>query len=261
MILRCSYTTSPRRFWCWIGALAVLVLLAAMPAAASADSSRESGSVAEAPGGIVLTISRPPSSVVVVQFTGGFTNIEYDVVAPNLFFGSGGSSFTLAPFGGDLNGGSEQVFLAGRLIPGTPVTGMAKLNGATMSAEIGDAPPQMIGNGPFKLTVPADVLAGASRPRLSASPTRVRAGRRTRVFGNVARACVRGDTVALLSRAFTNTYSVAGVPAIYATVGQQGGFSVRTVVPAERKPGTYAVAGRCGGSGLGVTAHLRVLRK
>jgi hypothetical protein len=41
-----------------------------------------------------------------------------------------------------------------------------------------------------------------------------------KVSDKVAGGCVRGDSVALLSRAFINTYSFAGVPTIYATVGQ-----------------------------------------
>ena len=72
---------------------------------------------------------------------------------------------------------------------------------------------------------------------------------------------MRGDTVALLSRAFTNTYSFAGVPAIYVTVGRQGAFSVKTTIPASRKAGNYKITGRCGGGSLGAVAHLRVLNK
>jgi hypothetical protein len=50
------------------------------------------------------------------------------------------------------------------------------------------------------------------------------------------------------------------VSAIFAEVKAGHKYSKRTLIPARRRPGCYAITGRCGGGNLGVTAHLRVIR-
>jgi len=98
----------------------------------------------------------------------------------------------------------------------------------------------------------------AAGPTIQVDPHRVHRGYVVRVFG-VVPGCPRGDRVTLLSRAFSHRHEFAGVPAIFATVGRRHHYSRRTTIPATRRPGRYAVRGRCGGGNLGVTAHLRVL--
>lgn len=218
--------------------------------------------------GVEFTITQPASSQARVRFTGGITNIVQQAAAGNnlLAFtaasgasGSGFSILTSASPGGDLV--RTQVIVQGQLTSGTPITGTASLPaGSTASASINNGAPQPIANGSSSLTTPASLRA-APGPKLGVNPSRVRAGSRVKVSGNVAGGCARGDTVALLSRAFTNTYSFAGVPAIYATIGGGGAFSVKTTIPASRKAGNYTITGRCGGGNLGVRAHLRVRNK
>jgi uncharacterized repeat protein (TIGR01451 family)/CSLREA domain-containing protein len=98
------------------------------------------------------------------------------------------------------------------------------------------------------------------RASLHVKPSRVRAGAKTRVFGN-AGACRRGNRVTLISRAFSPAHKFAGVPAIFATVKAGGAFSTRTRIPVTRGARRYLVTARCGGGNLGVTTHLRVLRR
>ena len=89
------------------------------------------------------------------------------------------------------------------------------------------------------------------------NPSRVRAGSRVKGSGNVAGGCARGDTVALLSRAFTNTYCLLGSPRSTRPSEAAEGFGENDH-PASRKAGNYTITGRCGGGNLGVRAHLRV---
>ncbi|HEU4978262.1 MAG TPA: hypothetical protein VFT42_05165 [Solirubrobacteraceae bacterium] len=101
--------------------------------------------------------------------------------------------------------------------------------------------------------------AGAAAPRIALSPTSVHRGQVVRVHG-VIHGCPAGDTVTLLSKAFSHRHEFAGVPAVFARVGASGAYSVRTRIPARRRPGSYHVTGRCGGGNLGVAPLLRVLR-
>lgn len=88
-------------------------------------------------------------------------------------------------------------------------------------------------------------------------PSTVFAGRRVKVFGS-AGDCSVGDTVTLLSAAFSHAHDFAGVPAISAKVKSGGGYSTTTRIPATRAARTYTITGRCGGGNLGVHARLRV---
>ena len=94
---------------------------------------------------------------------------------------------------------------------------------------------------------------------LAATPTTVRRGGRVLVRG-VAGGCTSGNTVTILSRAFPATHSFAAVPALYGEVGSAGRFSATTRIPLLRRPGSYVITARCGGSNLGVEAHLTVTR-
>src|SRR5205085_2245202 len=92
---------------------------------------------------------------------------------------------------------------------------------------------------------------------VNASPTNVPAGHSVRVYGSTRNGCARGDTVTLISAAFDPSQMFAGVPAISTTVGRNGSFSVRTVIPASRAAGRYTITGRCGGGNFG-QAQVRV---
>ncbi len=94
------------------------------------------------------------------------------------------------------------------------------------------------------------------RPTLQVNPSRVRRGGFVRVHGGVF-ACQ--GSVTLISNAFSRRHLFAGVPAVSAPVRAHGAYSVRTRVPAGRRPGAYTISGRCGGGNLGVQARLRVL--
>jgi hypothetical protein len=104
-----------------------------------------------------------------------------------------------------------------------------------------------------------DVAGRSNAPRvaLTVTPTSVRRGRTVLVRG-VAGGCAAGDSVTILSRAFSRLHSFAGVPAVYAPVGSAGRFSVTTRIPLTRQPGRYTITARCGGGNLGVAAHLTV---
>ncbi len=99
--------------------------------------------------------------------------------------------------------------------------------------------------------------ASASSPSIVLTPSTVVRGHSVVVHGS-AGGCPRGDTVTLLSRAFSARRSFAGVPAVFAKVKAGGAFSVRTTIPSTRRAGRYAVTARCGGGNLGVLKYLTV---
>lgn len=103
-------------------------------------------------------------------------------------------------------------------------------------------------------------VVAAATPSIHVTPASVHRGHVVRVHGSVAHGCAKGDTVTLISRAFSHRHDFAGLPAIYAVSRSDGSFSKRTRIPARRKPGRYRISGRCGGGNLGVSARLRVLR-
>jgi hypothetical protein len=112
---------------------------------------------------------------------------------------------------------------------------------------------------PVAFVAMSAVAFASAAPTIHVSPNPVHRGTVVRVHG-VVPGCPRGDAVTLLSKAFSHRHDFAGVPAVFAKVRAQSRYSVRTRIPAGRRPGRYAVTGRCGGGNLGVTAHLRVRR-
>lgn len=96
------------------------------------------------------------------------------------------------------------------------------------------------------------------RPSIHVRPSAVVAGSRVTVYGN-AGACPVGDTVTLLSPAFSSAHQFAGVNAVSARVGRRGRYSTTTSIPSSRSAGRYLVTGRCGGGNLGVSTHLTVI--
>jgi hypothetical protein len=254
-----------RNFRGRLGAFGALAILVAVAVSAPAASSRPTGHAAST-SELSFTISQPANSQVKLGFTSGITNIvEQATTGNSLKEVTAGSAGFIIFFGTPPPSESptSTVIIDGQLSSGTPIKGVATLPaGATVSASVNSGPAQTINNGQFSITTPT-TLGGVQGPTLKVTPGRVRAGRRVNVSGNVAGGCVRGHAVTLLSRAFTNTYTFASIPAIHATVGSQGGFSVKTTIPASRKPqaasrkpGKYTITGRCGGGNLGVVAHL-----
>jgi uncharacterized repeat protein (TIGR01451 family) len=82
-------------------------------------------------------------------------------------------------------------------------------------------------------------------PVLHVSPAQVHPGASLRVYGNAGE-CPVGDTVTLLSPAFSNAHTYQGKGAIYTTVHHHGFFSTSTIIPSNRHRGTYPVSGLCG---------------
>ena len=92
---------------------------------------------------------------------------------------------------------------------------------------------------------------------LVVSPTVVHPGGAVRVTGN-ADGCPRGDTVLILSRAFSSRTGFAGVPALRARVRAGGAFATTGRIRVHAARGRYGVTARCGGGNLGVEAHVTV---
>jgi hypothetical protein len=100
---------------------------------------------------------------------------------------------------------------------------------------------------------------GAPRVSLVVTPRTVRRGQTVLVHG-LAQGCTSGDTVTVISHAFSAAHSFAGVPAVFAQVGSAGRFSTTARIPLRRATGSYVLTARCGGGNLGVSAHLTVTR-
>jgi hypothetical protein len=105
--------------------------------------------------------------------------------------------------------------------------------------------------------VAAAATATAATPSLSLTPSTVRPGHTTLIRGN-ADGCPVGDTVVVISRAFSRAHEFAGVPAVLARVRPGGTFRATARVPAARRPGRYVVTARCGGGNLGLARYLIV---
>jgi hypothetical protein len=99
--------------------------------------------------------------------------------------------------------------------------------------------------------------ASATTVFLVLFPGTVHRGHTVTINGN-AGDCPRGDSVTILSRAFSRLHEFAGVPAVYAKVGAGGRFHTTARIPLTRHAGTYVVTARCGGGNLGVKPVLRV---
>ncbi len=104
----------------------------------------------------------------------------------------------------------------------------------------------------------AVTAAMAAPPSISVAPTPVRRGHTVVVKGS-ADGCTVGNTVTLISRAFSHAHDFAGLPAVLAKVRAGGTFRVSTRIPSARKPARYTITARCGGGNLGVSAQVRVL--
>src|SRR3954447_24484454 len=77
----------------------------------------------------------------------------------------------------------------------------------------------------------ASLAGAAAGPAIHVAPGSVHRGGLVRVYGDVSGGCARGDTVTLISRAFSRRHEFAGVPATFAVVHAGGKFSKRTRVP------------------------------
>src|SRR3954452_23935102 len=106
----------------------------------------------------------------------------------------------------------------------------------------------------------AMAVIALATPSIHVTPASVHRGHVVRVHGSVSGGCAKGDTVTLISRAFSHRHDFAGLPAIYAVSRSGGKYSTRTRIPSRRRPGRYRISGRCDGGNLGVSAHLKVLR-
>lgn len=105
------------------------------------------------------------------------------------------------------------------------------------------------------LSVAVVAPAVSAAPTIKVSPSTVKRGKVVRVYG-VVTGC--GGRVTLISKAFVHTHDFAGLPAIFAPREADGSYSVRTRIPATRRPATYTISGRCGGGNLGVARKLKV---
>src|SRR4051794_38425581 len=70
------------------------------------------------------------------------------------------------------------------------------------------------------------VIALAS-PSIHVTPASVHRGHVVRVHGSVSGECAKGDTVTVISRAFSHRHDFAGLPAIYAVARSGGKYSTR----------------------------------
>lgn len=105
----------------------------------------------------------------------------------------------------------------------------------------------------------ARAAAGVSpNPSIHFTPSPVHAGAFVRVHGS-AGGCPVGDTVTILSRAFSHSHAFAGVPAVTTPVRAYGGYSKKVQIPAWRRPAVYRATARCGGGTFGVVARVHVL--
>ena len=101
------------------------------------------------------------------------------------------------------------------------------------------------------------VGAIAQEATLRVRPAGVHQGDEVRLSGSAAR-CGTGNEIALISRAFSRSHQVAGVPAVMTRIREDGRFSTRTKIPRYKRSGRYTVTARCGGANLGVKASLYV---
>ena len=107
------------------------------------------------------------------------------------------------------------------------------------------------------VSVSAAAASPLAKPSLKLTPNPVRAGHALAVKGS-AGGCPVGDTVTVISHAFSAKHTFAGVPAVLTKVRAGGSFHTSTTIPAGRRAGVYSVTARCGGGNLGVLVHLHV---
>lgn len=121
-----------------------------------------------------------------------------------------------------------------------------------------------------KLIAAAVVLAVFAPPALAASrflkvsPTKTNPGKTVTIFGAVGGGCQtghRGDAATIYSKTFKGAtkHNFAGIPSVSASLSHGSKFSIKVKLSKGLKPGTYTVAGRCGGGRFG-SAALRVVK-
>jgi hypothetical protein len=105
------------------------------------------------------------------------------------------------------------------------------------------------------LTVLVPTAFASSSHFLKASPNPVQAGNKVKVFGSVGTGCSKGSSVTIYSKAFkgSTTKDFAGIPAVYATVGNNSKFSRKVRIQSNIAAGKYHIGGRCGGGNFGGT--------
>ncbi len=113
----------------------------------------------------------------------------------------------------------------------------------------------------FALAFVAVTALPAAAATIMASPPAVTTSGIVTLSGDTsvgASHCAAGDTVTLISDAFTGIAEFAGVGAVTTPVDANGKFSTTVTLRSAVRPGTYTISGRCGGGNLGVTATLTV---
>jgi len=118
-----------------------------------------------------------------------------------------------------------------------------------------------LGGATFAALTAALALAtgAATAVSLSVSPAIAARGGIVYIRGN-AGACPRGDTVLVLSRAFSRIHTFAGVPVVFAKVGAGGRFHTTARIAERIRIGRYRITARCGGGNLGVLVWFAVGR-
>jgi hypothetical protein len=111
----------------------------------------------------------------------------------------------------------------------------------------------------FVASVSAAAASPLTKPSLKLTPNPVKAGHMVAIKGS-ADGCALGDTVTIISHAFSAKHTFAGVPAVLTSVRAGGSFHTSTTIPSSKRAGVYAVTGRCGGGNFGVIVHLHVTR-
>jgi hypothetical protein len=115
----------------------------------------------------------------------------------------------------------------------------------------------IVGGLAASLALAVTVRAAPALVVLKVSPSHVQRGHLVVITGN-AGSCPVGDTVFIISRAFSRVHEFAGVPAVLAKVRTGGAFRATTRIPLRRRPGRYGITARCGGGNLGVLVRLTV---
>jgi hypothetical protein len=112
----------------------------------------------------------------------------------------------------------------------------------------------------------APAALAASSHFLKVSPSKTNPGKTITVSGSVGRGCQIGrknDAATIYSKAFAGVTKTnfAGTPSESASLAKSktGAFSIKVKLSKKLKPGTYSVAGRCGGAKFG-SATLKVTK-
>jgi hypothetical protein len=84
---------------------------------------------------------------------------------------------------------------------------------------------------------------------LKVSPSIANPGQKITLSGSVGSGCSKNSTVTIYSKGFAGSTKkkFAGVPSVSTKVGSGGKFSTKLKLSSSASPGTFSVAGRCGG--------------